>query len=117
MILSQILFPGVKIIDQEREMIATVVRDHFAVPPADQMEILIDAQPKPGAGKAERRPWNRLQAQHVAIKRRAFLDIRHVQRNVVKLEELHCRLRTADFNWTKAAGSIVPAFFSPRGTP
>ena len=41
--LGQVLFPGVEVIDQQREMIAAIVRDDFAVAPADQMQLLIDA--------------------------------------------------------------------------
>src|SRR5687767_8037622 len=59
------------------------------------MQLLIDAQAKPGAGKRERGPRNRRQSQYVAIKRGAALDIGDVQSNVVELREDHAVHYTA----------------------
>jgi hypothetical protein len=72
-------------------MIAAIVRDDFPVPPADQMQVLIEAQTKPGSWKAERRPRNRLQVQHIAIKGDAFFEVGDVQSNVIELSEAHGR--------------------------
>ena len=50
--IDQIFFPGVEVIDEQREMIAAIVRNDFARAAADQMQLLIDTQAKPGPGKS-----------------------------------------------------------------
>jgi len=53
------------------------------------VQVLIDAEPKPGAGKRERRPRDRLQLEHVAIEGHAPLDVGNVNGNVIELTDEH----------------------------
>lgn len=53
------------------------------------MQLLIAAEPKPSPGKRERRPWNRLQLEYIAVKRYASLDISDMERYVIELQQLH----------------------------
>src|SRR5262245_12409816 len=91
MVLREIFFPRIKIIDQQRKVIAPIVRHNLPIPPADQMQFLIDSQPKPGTRKAEGRSWNWLQVQHIAIECDALFTVGNVQSNVTELSEAHER--------------------------
>lgn len=84
----QMLLPGIEIINQESVVIAPIVRDHRLLALADDVQLLVLTQPKPGPGKAERRPGNRREAQHIAIERDRPLDVGHVDGNVVKLGDV-----------------------------
>src|SRR5437773_6372620 len=97
LMLCEILFPGVKVIDQQSKMIAAIMRDHFPGPLANEMQLLIGAQTKPGTGKRERRPRDRLQPQHVAIERDAPLDIGNMQGDVIELREEQIQISNFGF--------------------
>src|SRR4029450_10450555 len=70
-------------------MVAAVMRNDFPRPLADDVQVLIDAEPKPGAGKRESRPRDRLQLEHVAIEGHAPLDVGNVNGNVIELTDKH----------------------------
>jgi hypothetical protein len=53
------------------------------------MQFLIATEAKPRPRKSERRPWNRLELEHIAIKRRTPLDINDVKSDVIELQEFH----------------------------
>ncbi len=72
-------------------MVAPIVRDHGLLALADDVQLLIVPQAKPGPGKAECRPWNGRQAEHIAIERGRTLDIRDMNGNVVELGDLQGR--------------------------
>jgi hypothetical protein len=91
--IGQVSLPSLEIIDEQGEMIPASLRINLARPLANQMQLLIDAQAKPGAGKRKRRPRNRLQPQHIAVKLHAPLDIGNVQSDVVELGKDHFRFQ------------------------
>jgi hypothetical protein len=86
---SQMLLPAIEIIDQQGVVVAAVVRNDFLLPFADDVQLLIDAQPKPRAGKRERRPRNGFQMQYVFIKCHAPLDIGDMNGDVIELGDKH----------------------------
>jgi len=86
--IRQMPLPGVEIIDQESVVIAPIVRDHCLLALADDVQLLVLAQPKPGPGKAECRAGNWREAQHVPVERDRPLDVGHVDGNVVKLGDV-----------------------------
>ena len=71
-------------------MIAAVVRNDLLGPLADQVQLLIDAEPKPSARKRKRRPRDGRQLQNVAIKPDAAVHVGNVQGHVVELSDEHC---------------------------
>ena len=80
--------PGIQVIDQQGVVVAPVVRDDRLLALADDVQLLIVPQAKPGPGKAERRPRNRRQTEHVAIERNRPLDVGDMDGNVVELGDL-----------------------------
>lgn len=70
-------------------MIAARMRDRFVRPPADEVQLLIVAESKPGARKGERRPGHLRQTQHFAIELAAPLDIGNMQSNMVECDDFH----------------------------
>src|SRR5512134_2115163 len=59
----QVRLPRIQIVHAQREMIATIPRNHRLNALADQVQFLICAQAKPGAWKRERRARHGLELQ------------------------------------------------------
>lgn len=87
----EVLFPGRQIIDAQSEVVAAVSRKHWLGAVSDQVEFLNRSQPEPRAGEGEGRTGNRLQHQHAPVKFTAFLDVLHVNRDVVQFVVFHGR--------------------------
>ncbi len=71
-------------------MIVAINKCHWAAP-ADEMQLLIYAQTEPCAWKIKRRSWQRLQPQHVPIKRGALFHIRNVDGHMIQFVDLHSK--------------------------
>ena len=65
----EMAFPGVHVVHHQGEMVSAAGRHHFPFSLAYQMQLLVDAQAKPGAGKIECGPRQRLELKNIAIKR------------------------------------------------
>jgi hypothetical protein len=85
----QVILPGVEVIDEQREVIAPMVRMHGLIPVADQMQFLIGSQPEPCAGKVEGGSRHCFQLQHLAIEAATGGNVGDVQRHVIELGDAH----------------------------
>ena len=81
----QVPLPGIQIIDPEGIVVAAIVRNDRLLALADDMQLLVGAEAKPGPRKAERRPRYRRQVQNIAIKGHRPLDVGDVNGDVVEL--------------------------------
>src|SRR5690554_6782750 len=70
-------------------MSASRMRMYRRVAVADQVQLLVDPHAKPRSWKTERRAIQHRQSQHVSIKGDAAGDIRHVQSDMVQLQDAH----------------------------
>ena len=100
-------FPGAKIIDQEGVVIAAVVRDDLLLALADDVQLLIDSEAKPRTGKREGWPWNRRQAEDIAIERDAAVNIGDVDCDVVELGDDHRDQKSGDRSQRSGSFSFV----------
>ena len=82
--LFQMRLPRRETVYAQCEMIVGIDGQKRLVP-ADEMQLLIRAQPEPRARIIERRTRNRFQPQNVAIKCAAPFQVRYVDGNVIKL--------------------------------
>src|SRR5688572_1304293 len=83
------ILPGLEVVRAQGEVIAAIVGNDRLVAFADEMQFLEFAEAKPGARKSEGGPGNSLQAKNRGIEFGALLDVLHVQRHVVQLENSH----------------------------
>jgi len=87
--LLQVRFPGVQVVRQQGEVVAAIMRLDRLGAAADQVQLLPLAEAEPCAGKAERRPRDPLQPQHLGIKAAASLHVGDVQGHVIELAKVH----------------------------
>ena len=90
--LLQPLPPCIGIVDGHRKMSFTRHTQHLWFT-TDQVQFLIDTDAKPRSRKPERRPGHPLQAQQVAIKNFAGTQVRHMQGDVIQLQDFQCPLQ------------------------
>ena len=79
----QMRLPRIQIVHAQREVVASIPRNHGLNALADQVQFLIRAQAKPGAWKRERRARYGFESQNIAIKRGALVHVGDVKGDVV----------------------------------
>jgi len=89
---GEMLLPCRDVVDQQGVMIPPMVLDRRILRVANQVQLLVVSQPKPGARKRESRPSYGLKSQHVAVKSDAARDIADMDGDVIKLQRPHVRL-------------------------
>lgn len=82
------MFPGIEVVDDEREVSTPMMRVHRKLSPADQMQFLVWTELKPGAGEIERWTLELGQAQYVAVKCHTLVDMRNVDGDMIELADL-----------------------------
>ena len=85
----EVILPGLEVIRSQGEVIAAMMGNDGLVAFADEVQFLEFAETKPGAREGKCGPGNSLQAKNRGIECRALLDVLHVQRHVVQLENSH----------------------------
>jgi len=91
----QMPFPRGEIVHLQRKMIAAASRADFPTTIADEMQFLLVAQPKPGAGKIEGRSGHRRQSENVFIESATPGHIGDVNGYVIEFVDCHGFWRTA----------------------
>ena len=87
--LAQMFFPRIKVVNLQRKMIAAIVGDDGIGTFADDVKLLIGAEPKPGARKSKGRPLNRLQPEYICVESATGFDILDVNGDVIEFENFH----------------------------
>lgn len=80
----EVLFPGAEIVDAQGEMVFLMTGEESRTVIGDEMQFLVLAEAKPGAGKGKRGPRDRFEAKHVTIKCNAGFDVLDVDGDVIE---------------------------------
>ena len=75
LLIHQVLFPGVDVIDHQGVVVSPVMPDHIQLSATDQVQFLVFSQQVPGAGEIKIRAGNRLQLLDLRIKITTGFDI------------------------------------------
>lgn len=87
---TEVLFPGVDIVDEQGVVVAAAIAVDWLMTIADQVQFLVGAKAVPGTGKGKGGPRNGFQQQHVFIKLLTYLYICYMDRHVVQLAGFDC---------------------------
>ena len=82
-------FPCIHVIDEQGEVVTSIVGEYGFFAVADNVQLLIGAEPKPGARKIESRTRDAFQLQDFAIESAAGIDVGDVNRHVIELGGVH----------------------------
>ena len=106
----QVSLPGVDVVHLKCEMVPAITGKHGFVPIPNQVQFLLGAEPKPGAGKIKSRTRHRFQPQDPLIKVNALCHARDVKSDMVQLKDSH-RFRLTvtprQFSRTHASDVII----------